>query len=168
MNLIHEMRRVGPIPSTHWLMLITSSHSGGDADPGEGQQMVLDPQYEWYSRNEVIRDFLRSVPADCQLRVRGEDVFADPDRVLDYIATWMGLRTDAAAIDEMMHPERSEYACLGPPGAVYGNDSSFLLAPALRPTGKVDQDLRGPVSWLNNGQGFRPEIVALAREFGYE
>ena len=54
----------------------------------------------------------------------------NPDLHLRKIAGWLGLRTDDAAINEMRHPERSPYACFGPPGARFGNDRFFLENPA--------------------------------------
>jgi hypothetical protein len=168
-KLIEEKKRVGPIPATHWLMkLAVAPPSTGSMDPGAGRPELLDPQEGWYMRNLLIRDFLRSVPADRQLRVRGEDVFADPDGVLGEIAGWLEVRTDGAAVEEMKHPERSPYARLGPPGARYGNDGHFLLDPVLRAGGGVRACLDGPLSWRMDGQGFWPEVRALAGEFGYE
>ena len=108
------------------------------------------------------------VPADQQMRVRGEDLLAEPDEVLCRIATWMGVRSDAPAIEEMKHPERSPYAFLGPPGARYGNDAFFLQDPAFRPGRSGLHYLEGPLSWRNDGQGFSPEVMRLAQEFGYE
>ena len=79
-----------------------------------------------------FENFLRAIPADRQLRVRGEDVLQDPDTHLRTIASWLGVRTDDAAVDAMKHPENSPYAFLGPRGARFGNDRFFLEQPALR------------------------------------
>jgi hypothetical protein len=158
MRFMAEREKRGPIPAKHWLMEI--SRHGGDGAP-------LDPQHGWYARNTMIREFLRSVPAPDRLAVRGEDLLAEPDRVLPAIAEWLGLRTDARAIDAMKHPERSPFAFLGPPGARYGNDAFFLSAPALRAARARPHRLDGPLAWLPDGRGFTPDVTALAREFGY-
>ena len=78
------------------------------------------------------------------------------------------MRADAEAIDEMKHPERSPYACFGPPGARYGNDTFFLESPALRPARAKPQSLDGPLSWRDDGREFSAEVRELAQRFGYE
>ena len=45
---------------------------------------------------------------------------AEPQTHLPSIIDWLQLPCDAAAIEQMMHPERSPYACVGPPSAQYG------------------------------------------------
>jgi hypothetical protein len=100
--------------------------------------------------------------------MRGEDLLIDRDQGLKQIAEWLGLRTDAKAIDEMMHPERSPFACYGPPGANFGNDRSFLKEPALRPERAERHTLEGPLSWRKDGQGFLPDVKELAVQFGYQ
>jgi hypothetical protein len=114
-----------------------------------------------------ICKFLESVPVEQKLRVRGEDILKDPDNELREIAAWLGLRTDPVAIEEMKHPERSPYACFGPPGARYGNDRFFLENPILRPARVEPLSLDGPLSWRADRQGFAPEVKRLAEEFGY-
>lgn len=115
-----------------------------------------------------ICKFLESVPDGQKILARGEDLLADPDRALREVAAWMGLRTDDEAIESMKHPERSPYACFGPPGARGGNDPFFLQNPALRPDRARPQSLEGPLSWRADGRGFLPKVKQLAREFGYE
>jgi len=159
--------RTGPLPPTNWLMRIASYRPhGANADSQDGAE-VLDPQHWWYARNATIREFLGSVSRTRQLQVRGEDLLADPDTHLQAIASWMGLRTDPQAIDMMKHPEHSPYAFIGPRGARFGNDRIFLQAPALRSGPAKPQDLDQPLSWRDDGQGFLPEVKAMAREFGY-
>jgi len=80
----------------------------------------------------------------------------------------MGLSSDAEAIEQMKHPERSPYAQLGPPGARFGNDRFFLENPVLHPERAEPQSLDGPLPWREDGREFLPEVKALAREFRYE
>jgi len=159
----------GPIPPTHWLMRISSLPApSAPADSGNGNH-VLDPQYGWYAMNRGISQFLKQVPAEQSMQVRGEDLLAEPDKVLTEIAAWMGLRTDSEALDRMKHPERSPYARPGPPGARYGNDNFFLENPAFRPRpAAVAPSLDGPLGWRQDGAGFCPEVQQFARELGYE
>ena len=68
----------------------------------------------------------------------------------------------------MKHPEHSPYACLGPKGAEYGNDRLFLEKPELRGGAVPLASLEGPVSWRTNGAGLVPDVIELARQFGYQ
>jgi hypothetical protein len=166
---IQVREKRGPIPPSHWLMRISSYpplnaylESGKEGTP-------LDPQYGWYTLNKTISDFLKTIPANQSVRVRGEKLLGETDKVLQDIATWMGLRIDQEAIGRMKRPEHSPYAFLGPPGARYGNDIFFLESPALRPTRAAEPlSVDGPLGWRKDGGEFCPEVKLLAREFGYE
>lgn len=127
----------------------------------------MDPQKAWYVLNQNIRNFLRPFPPERKLLVRGEDVVSNPDEALHRIAAWLGLRTDPEAIAAMKRPEESPYACLGPPGAEYGNDALFVKNPVFRPSRGKPQTLDGPLRWRKDGAEFLPEIKKLATDFGY-
>lgn len=128
---------------------------------------ILEPQIAWYDLNLNILEFLETVPPSQQIRLRGEDIMGSPERQLAQLAEWAGLRTDAAAIDEMMHPERSPFACFGPINALFGNDPNFLSGPAFRPHKPKVPSLTAPVPWRDDGKGLYPEVVEMARWFGY-
>lgn len=166
MRFMDERTKHGPLPPTHWLIQI-SSKPPEQAGANEPEGLVLDPQVGWYRYHKTICDFLRIIPTDAQIRVRGEDLLAEPDRVLREIVNWIGLRNDASAIEDMKHPERSPYAFLGPPGARYGNDEFFLRDPSFRPGRVGPLRLEGPLGWRNDGKGFSDEVKRLAQEFGY-
>lgn len=167
MRFIEERKRHGPIPPGHWLLDISSARPGVNAAGAAAGTIMLDPQTGWYHRHNVICQFLQTLPASMSLRIRGEDLLSAPDRVLQHIAQWIGVRGDPGAIDEMKHPERSPFAFLGPPGARYGNDAFFLRDPVLRSGRERDHSLGGPLSWRADDEGFRPEVRDLAKEFGY-
>lgn len=128
---------------------------------------MLEPQIAWHDVNLNILEFLEEVPAERQLRMRGEDIMADPERHLAEIARWAGLRDDAGAVEEMMHPERSPFACFGPISALFGNDPNFLSGPTFRPHKPKIPRMDSPVPWRKDGKGLYPEVISLAREFGY-
>ena len=92
--------------------------------------------------------------------------FRDCQRV-EQIAPWVIEHTDPEAIDDMKHPERSPYACLGPKGAKHGCDRSFLLSPELRPARVTLPNLTAPLSWRKDGSGLPPRVAKMARDFGY-
>lgn len=128
---------------------------------------IVEPQFAWYDFNINILNFLDTIPAERQMRIRGEDVMSDPPHYLGKVCRWLGLRDDAAAIDDMMHPERSPFACFGPLDAMFGNDPNFLSGPTFRPHKVKVPPLDKPVPWREDGKGLRTEVVELAREFGY-
>jgi hypothetical protein len=128
---------------------------------------ILDPQRGWYLHNSRIRKFFDVIPDAQRMWVRGEDVIGQPDEGLTRIAEWLGLRSDAEAIDRMKHPERSPYASIGPPTAPYGNSRSFLENPTLRPDTLRPYTLDGPLPWRSDNVGFQPRVKQLAAEFGY-
>jgi Sulfotransferase family len=169
MKYIQERKRHGPIPRSHWLIYFaTYPHTAEPAEEPRARKLDLDPQFGWHVVNSTIRDFLETVPANQKMTVRGEDLLTDPDQTLAGICAWLALRTDPAAIDEMKHPERSPYACIGPEGARYGNDVFFLEDPVLRPSKGKQQSLDGPLSWRSDGREFTSEVKDLARQLGYQ
>jgi hypothetical protein len=131
------------------------------------EHAMLEPQIAWHDINVNILNFLDEVPPERQLRMRGEDIMAEPERRLAEIARWVGLRDDADAIAQMMHPERSPFACFGPINAMFGNDPNFLAGPTFRPHKPKVPPLDKPVPWRDDGGGLYPEVIEMAREFGY-
>ena len=129
---------------------------------------MLEPQIAWHDVNLNIMEFLEEVHPDRKLRMRGEDIMGNPEHYLAEICRWAGLRDDAEAVADMMHPERSPFACFGPISAMFGNDPNFLAGPTFRPHKPKIPPLDKPVPWRKDGKGLYPEVVDLAREFGYE
>jgi hypothetical protein len=129
---------------------------------------TIDLQKYWYSFHVNISTFLDTLPRDRWIRLRGEDVLADPDKHLAEIAAWLDLRGDAEAIEMMKQPERSPFAGFGPVNAPGGGDGKFFADPTLRPY-KPDPTLSldGPLPWRRDERGFSPEVRLLATEFGY-
>jgi hypothetical protein len=127
-----------------------------------------DYQKGWYFMQTNIVTFLEGVPKQQKMRIRGEDLLADPDSHLRQITQWLGLQADAGVIEAMKHPEKSPYACFGPLNARFGNDPNFLRKPVLRNGRAKEQSLEGPLEWRQDDIGFSQEVKELAREFGYE
>jgi glyoxylase-like metal-dependent hydrolase (beta-lactamase superfamily II) len=150
----------GPVPPSHWLVNFAwygrSQKEGTEADP----------QYGWQGLNLNILDFLRGVPEQQRRLVRGEDLLGAPKEAFAPILEWLELRSDVRALDRINHPEDSPYAFFGPPGAEYGNDRLFLKDPVLRRVSS-NYKLEDPVSWLSNRSTLAPEVINLAKQFGY-
>jgi hypothetical protein len=158
---VRKNLQIGPVPG--WLRnLGWSDGSGAVLHPD------FDPQRSWYALNANIDRFVSTLPAERWTRVRGEDVVRDPYTTLTGLASWLGLRSGPAAVEAMLHPERSPYAGFGPAGARYGNDLFFLCDARLDTTRARADKLEGPLEWRADGAGFTPEVIELARRFGYE
>ncbi|MEA3276117.1 MAG: sulfotransferase [Pseudomonadota bacterium] len=132
-------------------------------------QTVIDPQLDWQRRQQGILDFLEGVPERQQMRVRSEDLMADPRHHLQAICQWLGLKWSDWTYRGMLHPENSSYSCVGPYGAEAGNNPAFLADPVFRRQARlpIEGELDGHLPWRQDGRPFRPEVVELARQFGY-
>jgi Sulfotransferase family len=151
-----------------WMVDLASFPCHSKPSAGEVQHRnTLDPQFGWFALNMKICNFLEFVPNQQKMTIRGEELMTNTDEAFGRIASFLGVRTDPAAIEEMKHPERSPYASFGPPGARRGNDRLFLSDPVLRPNVVKSQSLEGSLPWRGDRGGFSPEVVALARHFGY-
>jgi len=128
---------------------------------------IVEPQFAWHDLNVNILNFLDTIPPERQMRIRGEDIMSDPPTHLAAICRWLGIRDDQEAVDDMMHPERSPFACFGPINALFGNDPNFLRGPTFRPHKVKVPPLDKPVPWRPDGKGLYPRVVELARELGY-
>jgi len=91
----------------------------------------------------------------------------NPREHLAMICRWLEIRDDDEAIEEMMHPERSPFACFGPIPALFGNDPNFLRNSIFRPHKPKMPSLNGILPWRDDDKGLRPEVISLAQEFGY-
>jgi len=129
---------------------------------------TVDPQLLWYKTQRTVLDFLSTVPAHQQMRVRGEELLSDPQPELEKICHWLDLQWDDSVFTAMTRPQDSIYARFGPYGAHLGNDPNFLRSPAFRYQKIAPSKLGGPLPWRPDGMGFLVEIMELARELGYE
>ena len=128
---------------------------------------IVEPQIAWHDININILNFLDTVPGEQQLRLRGEDFMTNPERNLTRICRWLGIRDDDEALAAMMHPELSPFACFGPINALFGNDPNFLRGPSFRKHTPKIPPMDSPLPWRDDGKKLRPEVIALAQEFGY-
>ena len=127
---------------------------------------VEDPDSMWLKPHLRIMEFLENVPAEQQMRIKGEDYMSDPPAYLRKIAEWLGVSSSEDAIDAMMHPERSPFACYGPPGAKYGNDPSYLENPAFREYKPRQDSLEGAMEW-DPDVSFSEDLMQCAMFFEY-
>jgi hypothetical protein len=115
-----------------------------------GSKAHFDAELEWRRGHENVLTVTSRLPLGQCIRVKGEDVMANLGIYLPQICDWLGIRSDAEAVEAMMHPENSPYACPGPRGAPRGNDPNFLENPQLDPErlARIREPLlEGGLSW---------------------
>jgi len=142
--------------------------TGAPSKPHPARRANEDGRYAmamWHRRHSNVIAFLGGVPEEQKMSIRGEDLLNDPAPHLRRIAGWLDLRTDPEAIEAMMHPERSVYACVGPSNAPFGNNREFLAAPELRAGSFPTFD--GALEGRRGAHQFPEEVVALAVDLGY-
>ena len=130
----------------------------------------LDPERIWLATHETIMTVTESLPLGQCMRLKGEALLSDLDNYLPQICEWLGIRTDAEAINAMMHPETSPYACPGPVTAPRGNDPNFQSNPTLdreRLAKLKEPSLEGEVKW-RPGEVFTPVTRRIAKQLGYQ
>ena len=127
----------------------------------------LDPETSWLKPHLRILEFLETIPTYRKIRIRGEDLLEKPACYLPQIVDWLGLDSSPASIEPMFHPERSPFACNGPPNARFGNDPGFLNEPRLRPYRAPALSLEGPMSW-DSRISFSNTLKHYALFFGYD
>jgi hypothetical protein len=161
LKAIRQAADVGPVPQ--WLLRLGSFHATPPGQPVPAEAPMV-PEDAWLILHQNILEFLSGVAPAQQMRIRGEDVLADPTAALSGVADWLGLRTDDVAMAATAHPEGSPFARFGPPGARLGNDANFLNDPQLRPERAVTSSLDGRAT---RARGISPAVRELAARFGY-
>ena len=99
---------------------------------------LVDGFLVWHQFHSHILEFTSTLPTGQTMRIKGEALLSEPDLYLPQIANWLGLRSDAEAVEAMKHPERSPYAYVGPAPTPGGNDPKFMRNPFLR-SGKLKE-----------------------------
>jgi hypothetical protein len=160
--------RMLPTSAPQWIADLASFPYSPQAETSIDQRLPeLDPQGGWFVLNSNAAAFVAPLGPEQAVTVRVEELVSDPGRAMAGLATWLRLRSDDDAVEAMMRPELSPFARFGPPTAHLGNDIFFLEQPELRPGRARPQSLDGPLDWRQDGAGFLPEVVDLAKRFGY-
>jgi hypothetical protein len=170
-------------PNAHYLHLLRHPRTQGESmmKIASGKLAILtnsidysttpptvDAQYAWYSMQCNICEFLSTIPAEQQMRMRGEDILNDPRSHFEKLCRWLNLAWDEAIFETILRPQDSSYASFGPYSASLGNDINFLKSPAFRYKPIEPSKLEGPLPWRLDQKEFLPPVMALARELGYE
>jgi len=122
--------------------------------------------FTWYETNFRLVELGTRLGRSQVVQVQAETTLSDPKRELARVAAWLGLRTDFAAVDAMLHPERSSFARpVVDPSLGDDNDPGFLRAPHLRPV-ISPPPLVPPVDWTGPDRLWTA-ITNLSATFGY-
>lgn len=170
-------RMFNALPQAHYLHLsrhpratCRSRHKAHSTwGKSRAAQLVSNNHEEnWLDRHAWLLDLGRLLPPAQYMFLHGEWFFEDPPLVLKQICAWAGLSTEDAAIEEMMHPENSPFACRGPASCPGGNNVGFAEKPHLR-VGKIPpENLDDPLDWFEHEDvRFSAETRALAPFLGY-
>jgi hypothetical protein len=138
-----------------------------DEQRATGLAAWVDPEQVWQRTNQLIAGAYRRLPPGQIMRIQGEQLLGDPDLYLPQIAEWLELDSGPEAIAAMKAPERSPYACLGPEGAMHGNDPNFLDNPRFVQREIPEASLKGPKDWGDASGEFSKLTMKLAKELGY-
>jgi hypothetical protein len=164
-NLLHLIRH--PRGTADSVLSLRESHE--TLNRLVGNVAGLDPERVWRLSHERIVAATEWLPVGQCMRLQGEELLTNLDVYLPQICEWLDIRRDPDAIEAMMHPEHSPYACPGPRGAPRGNDPNFLENPKLdreRLARMKVPRLAGELSW-RPGEMFEKSTVKLARQLGY-
>ncbi len=127
----------------------------------------VEPQVQWFRTQQLILDFLETLPEDRHRQLVGEELLREPEAVLEDLCDWLGLTWSPTALEAMLHPERSPFAAMGPIGAQWGNNPGFQRSPVFRrstqPLPTLDRDL----PWRRESARLYPDVTTLAEALGY-
>lgn len=128
----------------------------------------VDPQIAWLRCNRNVASFLARMDDALWLRLRCEDVEPDPVAALRPVCAWLGERADSEALAWTAEPDGWVFAGYGPGTAPYGLEAE-VLEPIDAQTLALarDANLDRPPPWQPGDGGFDPQVLALAREYGY-
>lgn len=142
---------------------------GNRIRPGYGQNgQPMAGIAAWFETHRRILRFAATLSSDRYMRVKAEEVLNDMRQQLGVIAAWLGLRTDADAVEAMTHPEASPFAGFGPAGSgvMGGNDPTFLRSPIPHQV-EVPRAVVQPPGWSEKPSVWSM-VVALANQLGYQ
>src|SRR5213076_1421360 len=127
---------------------------------------VFDPQFLWYRAHTAIAEVLDGLPRSRVMRVRTEDLLAEPENTLGSICRRLRLEVTPDVLHDMQRTEEDIFAPPGPFGASRGVDWDVVVDPSF-PEPDAPATLTDGLPWRGDGEGYRPEVIELAEKFGY-
>jgi hypothetical protein len=139
---IHLTRH--PVPTIHSM----NEHLQGSVPDARDLDFTGHCARAWLGSNRVIVSAMRKLPAERGLQIRAEDVLSGSTGGLRAVAVWLGIRSDDAAVEAMLHPDRSRFARFAArsSGVSGGYDPKFLADPRPRSI-EAPHSLDAPFDW---------------------
>lgn len=129
----------------------------------------FDHESHWRNRHEDILAFCTRMAPGQYMFLHGEWFFEAPETFLRQICEWLDLPADEASLAQMMKPELSPFAMVGPDNAKYGNNRGFIESPHLRVGKPKPEPLDGPLEWVKDGNAvFTNRTRAISHQLGYD
>ena len=129
---------------------------------GPGAETSQNSQMQWLNAQRLISEALKDVAPKRLIILCLEKLLADPRTELSDLCTRLDLPNDDDALAQMLHPENSPFACLGPVGANLGDDLVFLRDPTFPPKSVSG----GPTA--EGSKTMLPDVAQFAAKYGYE
>ena len=91
------------------------------------------PASVWHICHRNIMTIKPLIKQGNYLRIKGEDLLNQPEKILTQLCKWLDIKYNHTAIQAMLRPYESPYAFVGPRIAVGGNDGKFMRSPEFKP-----------------------------------
>jgi hypothetical protein len=104
---------------------LTDDGTGGQAKGPARPLMMLRAERS----RKALESFIAGLPPEQVAALSVAELLLSPEATLSALCEKLGLASDAACLESMLHPERSPFAGFGPAGANLGNDQKFLENP---------------------------------------
>ena len=98
----------------------------------KGKVALAYPALVWYQYHRNILEVKQYIKSANYIRVKGEDILAQPRQILRGLCEWLEVDSSERCIDMMLRPHESPYAYIGPRLAEGGGDAKFARGPVLR------------------------------------
>jgi len=125
-----------------------------------GGESSGEDQMQWLSAHRLIAEAMHFVEAEKYIHLQLDKLLSNPHAEMRDLCRRLALPDDDEALAEMLHPERSPFACLGPVGANLGDDPAFLQDPTFPP--------KAILSGQTIGSRLTAEVAQFAAQYGYE
>ncbi len=121
-------------------------------------------QQQWLHAQQLIADAAKDMAPERFAVLQVEKLLADPRAEMSSLCAQLDLPNDDTAVADMLHPERSPFAGLGPVGANLGDDPAFLRDPIFPPKSLSNLSALSQQTKEN----MLPEVARVAAQYGYD
>ena len=121
-------------------------------------------QLRWLHAQQLIADAAKDITPRRFAVVQMERLLADPRAEMSSLCAQLDLPNDDTALADILHPERSPFAGLGPVGANLGDDPTFLRDPIFPPKSLLNLAVLSQQTQEN----MLPEVARVAAQYGYD